>query len=325
MARGQQSAGVAALVESGAMPRHIGSWFEEFKDSANPFEPQSQRDDRRRVAFQGELGQIIGAVPGIELASVLLEEKTERSGIGRQTERTAAVSIMPEANSEIDPRRLRNIRAFVATAIGAKPNNVTVMDMEGYALHTGGGEDGTGTAEEDPYAGAQRLHEQVLTGKIKQLWDSIPGIKVQTTVVLEKELQTKESSVTFDPQKVVATKTEMSTVSERTTARGPGGRPGVVPNAVVSNQQAAVTQEAGTESDKTHESETQQSLASYNQETRTIPGMTPVRHHRLGRRSPKPLPQGMGKPESRGPTVSSRPSHRPRPTCWPSRPRSNRI
>lgn len=274
--RGQQDVYVAALVDGKAMPRQIGSWFDELKSSASPFEPQRQRDVRRQLALQSELAGIIGKMYGIEMASVLISELPRTTGLRRITELAASVAVMPIGNSDLESDRVNSIKEFVATAIGGKASNVTVMDMNSGHSYPGDGDSTTPSAMNDQYAGRQQLHEREWTGKIRERLGYIPGVKVATTVILEKELQHTESSVKFDPR-TVATKTQSTTLTETTTAAGPAGRPGVIPNAVASNQQATVNQGQGSGSDKEQQTESQEGLASYDQVTKTTAPLTPSR------------------------------------------------
>ncbi len=270
---GEQNAYVAALVDANAMPRHIGSWWDEYQDRNSLFEPEKHRDIRFKLATQRELAQVIRAMTGIEHASVQFAE-FKTNGLRSQTEVTAAVAIMPTENTELEPERVTSIRDFVAAAIpGLKATNVTVMDMNaGYSYP--GGSDGASPGGRSDYASQKRTYEQEWRRKITELLGYIPGVKVVTNVILDSQIDLERSSVKFDPQ-VVNTRTQSSLTSERTVGQRSPGEPSAVTN--TSNQQATITQPQGQELDKQHETEVQEGVPSYEQVVSKMAPLTPQR------------------------------------------------
>jgi flagellar M-ring protein FliF len=210
---------------------------------------------------------------GIEHASVQLAEY-KTNGLRPQTEVTAAVAIMPSENTELEPERVTSIRDFVAAAIpGLKATNVTVMDMNAGYSYPGGGDDARVGARSD-YASQKRSYEQEWRRKITELLGYIPGVKVVTNVILDRQIELERSSVKFDPQ-VVNTRTQSSLTSERTVGQRSPGEPSGATN--TSNQQATITQPQGQELDKQHETEVQEGVPSYEQVVSKMAPLTPER------------------------------------------------
>jgi flagellar M-ring protein FliF len=118
------------------------------------------------------------------------------------------------------------IRNLVAGAIaGLKRENVTVADLNG-RTYTGGGEEGLGSPDEDPYYSRKSMVENQLKQQIDGALGYVPGVLVQVFAELNPEIRHVEESVKLDP-KTVAVRTEATTETNNQKGSSPGGRPGL--------------------------------------------------------------------------------------------------
>lgn len=175
---------VAALVDADAMPKRAGHHFDRLaQQKRSPFDSARHHDMRLRLAIQGELAHVISEFPGVDYATVLIDE-TKRAGFRRQSEFTASVAVMPLPNQELDLGQARSIQEFVASSVGGlQSDRVSVINMgSGTAFPASDSDDAEAKLES-----RIRLLEQEWTSKFRRVLAHIPGVKVVTSAGINVE------------------------------------------------------------------------------------------------------------------------------------------
>jgi flagellar M-ring protein FliF len=272
--RGQKDKYLAALADAKAMPPDYLDSMDEAVNSTNPFSSRNEFDAKRQVAKQKELSLIISRMKGIRAATVQFDEIEK--GFPRRKERTALVAVQPQGNEPLDDDRVRSIRTLVVGAIaGLDSANVAVSDLGASITHPGVGANILDGAE-NPYNKHKLVFEKAIQEKIHNLLSMYPGVVVGVNVELNTELEHRTQTHKVDAKPVALSTTDISEEST-STAPGPGGRPGAVPNGVGSNAPAQVASVPGPQSQTTKTRNDQKNAAGHEQTTIQKFGFTPKR------------------------------------------------
>ena len=101
---------------------------------------------------------------GIETAAVMYD--VEESGpFGKSRSITASVCVKTSDGMPLDDQQVRTIRHTVAPAIGAKPENISVTDLDGQ-VYPGSAGGSLAGGSEDPYGSRKRMYEKEWRDKI---------------------------------------------------------------------------------------------------------------------------------------------------------------
>ncbi|HEY2759480.1 MAG TPA: hypothetical protein VGI75_02015, partial [Pirellulales bacterium] len=133
---GKQALYMAALADAGALPHNFLDSLKNSLDSGGPFVDRKKREELIKVALQDELSKIIGQMNGIERATVLYNVETPQ-GVNAKKEITASVTVKPVGNQTLNPDQVLMIRQAVGPAIGAAPESIAVVDINGRAYPGG--------------------------------------------------------------------------------------------------------------------------------------------------------------------------------------------
>ncbi len=269
--RGQEAVYMAALADAEALPPNFGSAIRKAVETGNVFDSKEDKERRMRVATQEELSQIIASMQGIESAYVFFAVD-RKYGLRREEVKTAAVSVKPLGDRQLDPADVTKIRHLVAGAFGMKYENVTVADHNGRA-YFGDGETG-GSMEDNLYVALTRGWEQDYKTKVLSSLSFIPNLTVEPIVILDRERILRIRKTQLDP-KPVAIRTTEETTSRTRQGGGPGGRVGyVAQQANTPTALASATGAGNQEEEDTSHTDTQ-SIPSGSQEERESVGLTP--------------------------------------------------
>jgi flagellar M-ring protein FliF len=274
---GKAAVYMAALADAEAMPAHFGSYFENFLGEQGIFESKRTKQERLKIAKQNELRLWIRNMRGIRNASVIYDFQ-EGKGLTRHDVATASVIIEPEGNEPVDRRQARAIRKLVAGAFaGLKSDQVTVVDQNNGPVYAGGDTGGLGDGTDDAYFNLKSLYEQNLEQKISNQLATIPGVRVQVSAELDKEMHREESQITFDPKKVATLQSRTKTETNSTQSGPPSGRPGLSSQGGPGSAPVSLaTNRTATTEEKTKEEETQNALPAQNIQVQ-MKGLTPKR------------------------------------------------
>ena len=189
--RGQESDCRAAVAKARALPPALGNAQREAATNGSLFDIGSQRErDRMKIAKQDDLATAICKMSGIESALVVFEES--KGGGFAEKVVTAAALVKPAGAGQLDETTVATIRNLLAGAIPAKPENVTVADLNGRTWY--GNSDDAGGAT-NLYRSLKQSYEQDLKAKVlNTLGRFIPNVTVDVNVVLDREriIRTKQ-------------------------------------------------------------------------------------------------------------------------------------
>jgi len=234
------------------------------------------REQKTSVAKEQELSLIVKRMRDIENATVQIDQ-LRKGGLHSLMERTALVAVKTIGGRSLAPERVKAIRETIAGAVaGLEAKSVTVTDMETGLAYRGTGPDGMSLAGESAYASHKTLYEQFWRDKIVRRLAAIPGVNVEVNVELNPQLRNEEVSRKVDAKAVSVSIKERSK-GLTTKGASSAGRPGAVPNGVVSNTAASVEDTARSESELTESDSEQRLLPSTDHVVTTTAPLTPNR------------------------------------------------
>lgn len=173
---------IAAVVDAGALPRDVGSIMTEALDNGSFLEPREAKKQRTQAARESQLSYLIGLMPWVDQASVILSIEEAR-GLRHSQPASATVSVMPLSGEVLDARRVDNLKRLVA---GAHPSlsvdNVVITNL---------GDDSRANLDvclKDPGNEMYKLRATIQQAKqeeISQLLSYIPGVRVEVSPILK--------------------------------------------------------------------------------------------------------------------------------------------
>jgi flagellar M-ring protein FliF len=174
-------------------------------------------------ALEGELARTIGAIEGVEAATVRLALPEESVFVSEQADPTASVFIRTAPGASMDTAKVESIVHLVSAGIeGMAPTDVAVIDAEGHVLSAvGGGATGSGLQD-----GRTGEYEARLTQNIQAMLDRLVGlgnavVTVTADLDYDQTVRTTETHTTDEELPPVSSATS---VEEYTgTADGTGG------------------------------------------------------------------------------------------------------
>lgn len=181
--RGQEARFLAALADSGTLPKDLHAEMLKLSTDINPFLSSAARSESMRLAKQNMLAKIIQEMEGIESAWVLLDSK-RGAGLSSQETTTASVSVQGRDRAPLEGSRLQQIRRLVASAVaGLDPRQVTVTD-----LGAGGESVAENTPEEwdDPWLRKLASYRRWYRSLVKEALSSVPGAQATVYVDLDR-------------------------------------------------------------------------------------------------------------------------------------------
>ncbi len=275
---GKQSVYMGALADAGALPPTFGKYLEKVVATNSFWADKELRRQATKIATQNELQLILSNMRGIETAAVMYD--VEESGpFGKSRSVTASVSVKTSTGMPLEEEQVRTIRHTVAPAIGAKPENISVTDLNGqvYPGSSGGGMSG---GSEDPYGSRKRIYEKQWQDKITATLAYIPGVVVTSNVELNPEIDHSETRTEYDP-KAVTYSTRESTKNSLMRGAATAGRPGLASQGGInqggSNQPASVGSSGGPENTQEDAQVETQSAVPSTVRHSTQQGLTPAR------------------------------------------------
>jgi flagellar M-ring protein FliF len=259
VSNGKQSVFMGALADAGALPPTFGKYLERTIGSSSIMQDKDLRRQATKIATQNELQLILSNMRGIETAAVMYDVE-EAGPFGKNRSVTASVSVKTNTGMPLEEDQVRTIRHTVAPAIGAKPENISVTDLNGqvYPGSSGGGMSG---GSEDPYGSRKRMYEREWRDNIAATLGYIPGVLVTTNVELDPEIEHVETQTNYDP-KAVPYNTRETSGNKLVRGAAPVGRPGLAAQNGV-NQPAVVGSSGASEnSQEESQLETQSAVPS---------------------------------------------------------------
>ncbi|GIG35491.1 flagellar basal-body MS-ring/collar protein FliF [Cellulomonas pakistanensis] len=191
-------------------------------------------------ALEGELAKTVGAMSGVEAATVKLALPEESVFVSQQQDPTASVFVRTKTGTELSNDQVEAIVHLVSAGIeGMKATDVAVVDSTGKVLSEVGTGLTGGTGDE-----ATSTYEQRVTGAVQALLDQVVGAgnsAVTVTASLNQD-QTQRTSEEFTASEGTPPLVS-STTTEEYEGTGGGNATGVLgpDNIAVPNGDAAGT------------------------------------------------------------------------------------
>ena len=202
----------------------------EIFDAANLGTTTFQEKIKFQRAIQGELERTISSLQAVAGARVHIAQP-EKSVFGKHgTNTTASVMLQLEAGSELDQKQIKGISNLVAGSVeGLKPENVTVIDVQGNLLSKSD-ENEEALGIEATRLQYQREMEKGYAQRVEQMLAKVLGAgKVIARVTAELDFSASErEEESYDPGGQVLRSQRQ--VEEGSGAAQRGGVPGVVSN-----------------------------------------------------------------------------------------------
>ncbi|WP_158372747.1 flagellar basal-body MS-ring/collar protein FliF [Cellulosimicrobium cellulans] len=174
-------------------------------------------------ALEGELAKTVGAMSGVEAATVKLALPEDSVFVSQQQDPTASVFVRTKTGTELSTDQVEAIVHLVSAGIeGMKATDVAVVDSTGKVLSEVGTGLTGGTGDE-----ATSAYEQRVTSAVQALLDQVvgPGRSAVTVTAALNQDQTQRTSEEFSategtPPLVSSTTTEEYTGAGSGTATG---------------------------------------------------------------------------------------------------------
>lgn len=178
-------------------------------------------------ALQGELARTIMGFDAVAQARVHIVTANESLFVEPSEEGSASVVLKLHPGRSLDRRQLQGIVNLVACAVkGLKPENITVVDMEGGLLFGGNQEQELASMTQSQFEYKRRL-EQTLEQRIKTMLEPVVGRNMVVARVTA-DLDFKQVTITeenFDPDSAVVRSEQRSKEKTAGSKSLPSGSP----------------------------------------------------------------------------------------------------
>lgn len=159
-----------------------------------------QQETTYRRALEGELSRTVGAIQGVEAATVRLAIPEETVFVAERGTPTASVFVRTRTGVQLSTDQVQAITHLVSAGVdGMRPVDVAVVDASGTVL-SAVGEEGPGGSDDSRAA----EHESRVAGAVQTMLDRLVGVGRATVAVTaevdhtETERTTEEFSATPD-------------------------------------------------------------------------------------------------------------------------------
>lgn len=228
-----------------------------------------QQDVTYKRAMEGELAKTIGAMDGVQTATVQLAIPEKSVFVSEEKDPTASVFIATDNGTQLSTDQVQAIVHLTSASVeGMQPTDVSVVDAKGQTLSAvGTGATGSGADQAADYDAAT-------SKKIQDLLDTTLGAGNATVVVsgtMNQESGTRTSESYTSPTSGPVALNESSTTEEYGAGSGAGsGATGVLGPDNIAVPNGTATSGAGDDGYK-NESATKNNAVDHTTETTQIP------------------------------------------------------
>ncbi len=214
------------MASEGIVPRGGTVGFEIFDDMSfgtTEFEMKL----RYQQALQGELARTILAFDSIDQARVHIVTAGDSLFAEEEKPATASVVVRLRPGRELNPRQLQGIINLVSGSVeGLKPENVSIVDMEGGILTKGNDKNSMGDISSDQLDYSRRLAETYEKQIVTMLEPVVGMNKVVAKVSVDVDFKRiKTSEENYDPDSAVIISEERQKEKSTEGDRLPQGSP----------------------------------------------------------------------------------------------------
>ncbi|WIB31202.1 flagellar basal-body MS-ring/collar protein FliF [Curtobacterium sp. MCSS17_005] len=228
-----------------------------------------QQDVTYKRAMEGELAKTIGAMDGVQTATVQLAIPEKSVFVSEEKDPTASVFIATDNGTQLSTDQVQAIVHLTSASVeGMQPTDVSVVDAKGQTLSAvGTGATGSGADQAADYDAAT-------SKKIQDLLDTTLGVGNATVVVsgtMNQESGTRTSERYTSPTSGPVALNESSTTEEYGAGSGAGtGATGVLGPDNIAVPNGTATSGTGDDGYK-NESATKNNAVDHTTETTQIP------------------------------------------------------
>jgi flagellar M-ring protein FliF len=228
-----------------------------------------QQDVTYKRAMEGELAKTIGAMDGVQTATVQLAIPEKSVFVSEEKDPTASVFIATDNGTQLSTDQVQAIVHLTSASVeGMQPTDVSVVDAKGQTLSAvGTGATGSGADQAADYDAAT-------SKKIQDLLDTTLGVGNATVVVsgtMNQESGTRTSESYTSPTSGPVALNESSTTEEYGAGAGAGtGATGVLGPDNIAVPNGTATSGTGDDGYK-NESATKNNAVDHTTETTQIP------------------------------------------------------
>lgn len=223
---GKKYAYMAALAQAGALPKEFGEDVRNTLDNQSVFGSWKHTQEQLKVAMQIEMSKIIGAMPGVEKATVLYSRE-KKEGWRENDVVTATVNVAMLGSKSVDKRLVDAICSTIMGGVGGiSPENIRVVDNTNGLTFQGNSEDLAAGAGGSLATDTQNWRKYYQDSILDSLRD-IRGVTVSCNVTLSKEKSRTEKAIGHDPKTITLEMAE-KTLTRTSEGAEPAGRPGPV-------------------------------------------------------------------------------------------------
>ncbi len=194
--RGQQSQYLGALADAEALPRNFGDTLRKMLESNSPFSSKKQQEEKMKFAMQEELSQLVSRMNGVEWATVMYDVQPPSFPHNKREVRPC-VTVKSRGSTALTPEQVQRIRHVVGPPIGAAPQEVTLVDVQG-ATYPAGTAENSQTPGYELYASTQHEYERLYKEKIQTALSFVSGAVVTVNVELHAEVEDSAQLVKID-------------------------------------------------------------------------------------------------------------------------------
>lgn len=235
----------------GLMPKGGSVGFEIFDDMGFGTTEFVQKL-RYQQGLQGELQRTIRELDTIDNARVHIVQAGDSIFAEEEKPATASVVVRLRPGRKLNPKQLQGIINILSGSVeGLKPENVSIVDMEGGILTKGTDRDGVGTVSNDQFEYQRRIADEY-ERKILSMLEPVVGIsKVRAGVSVDVDFKrVNTSEIKYDPDSQVISSEERLKESSSDGNRIAQGSPDLL------NQGVQTGSELSGKSSNLHEKET---------------------------------------------------------------------
>jgi len=222
---------IAGLTVKHLMPRNTSAGFDEMLSKANnPFNPDSTTKQLWNHGKEMALSEIIGDIPNVEKASVMIDPTHEMHVSGSLVP-SATIAITMQDGTTADQDLVDGAADLVQGAISGMDLSQIKVVVDGHRRTVHNTDDMSGGGDEA--LALQEKAEHEIVKKIGDLFGDIPDLKVSVTVKVSST-STQVHQTDYDGKKTVSRGTESTndTTDTATPGNPAGADPGAVPNVV---------------------------------------------------------------------------------------------
>lgn len=167
----------------------------ELLDSTSFGETQSDRDQKRIIALQGELTKTLQKLPFVDWARVHINVATNSFLEVNENESTASITLQLTQGTVLKKEQVMGIIKMIANGVqGLKPENIEVIDTNANVLSAGIFTDEGDFDSSDENLSLEKEKEKITRDKIQRLLDTVVG-KGNSIVEVDLDLNMNKTEI----------------------------------------------------------------------------------------------------------------------------------